>query len=135
MSYLVCTEFRRFGKQPKKSANGLNAKGSTRYSIASNRPIGPLGVAYHRRKPVAVNSLPDFQVDPKAYMRKLKTKPYFIDESTSAHFGRHARCFLSIPFSFSDQVECLICIDTESPLEQLSKQDLEGIGRWIQVVF
>ena len=62
-------------------------------------------------------------------------KPYFIDETTIANFGRHAQCFLSIPFSFADQVECLVCIDTEDPLEQISKKDLEGIGHWIQVVF
>ncbi len=135
MSYLVCTEFRRFGRQSRNSANGLNAKGSTRYSIDPKLPIGPLGVAYHRKKPVAVNALPAFEIDPKAYVRKLKMKPYFIDETTIANFGRHARCFLSIPFSFADQVECLVCIDTEDPLEQITKKDLEGIGQWIQVVF
>ena len=135
MSYLVCTEFRRFGGQSKNPANNLKGRGSTRYSIDPNLPIGPLGVAYHRKKPVAVNSLPDYKIDPKAYERKLKMKPYFIDETTIANFGRHARCFLSIPFSFSDHVECLVCIDTEDSLELITKNELEGIGRLIQVVF
>ncbi len=135
MSYLVCTEFRRFGGRSRSSANNLKARGSTRYSIDANLPVGPLGVAYHRKKPVAVNSLPDYKIDPNTYERKLKMKPYFIDEKTIANFGRHARCFLSIPFSFSDQVECLVCIDTEDPLELFTKRELEDIGRWIQVVF
>jgi len=142
MSYLVCTEFRRFGgtnghhtKGRQTTTNNFSERGSTRYSIDSNLPIGPLGVAYHRKKPVAVNSLPDYKIDPRAYERKLGMKPYLIDSKTISNFGRHARSFLSIPFSFSEQVECLICIDCQDPLSSITKKDLEGIGRWVQVVF
>lgn len=141
-SYLVCTEFRRFNgrnghqnQKSKSSPNHFSERGSTRYSIDPNRPIGPLGVAYYRRKPVAINSLPDFLVDPKGYAQRLKVKPYFIDEKMVENFGRHARCFLSIPFSFSDQVDCLVCVDTQEPLDQITRKEIEEIGRWIQVVF
>jgi hypothetical protein len=142
MSYLVCSEFRRScgrnGNQRntgKKKTNKLNERGSTRYAIDPKRPIGPLGVAYSRKKSIAVNSLPDYQLDPEAYERRLKTKPFFLDSKTISNFGRHARSFLSIPFAFSDQVDFVICIDCEAPLDNISKKELEEIGRWILVAY
>lgn len=114
---------------------------------------GPLGVAYVKGLPQAINDLPQFSGKGAKYIERLSQAPWNLDAELIRRMGRKARAFLSIPISMSGSngesgekgktkqdatditPEGIVCLDVKNPLSQVTIDELTEIGEILALSF
>lgn len=103
------------------------------YSIEGDGE-GPPGRAFCTREPFVLSELPAHSDDPDQYFSSLKTTG--LKSESLAKFNHHSRSFLAVPFGLTEtNPDGIICIDCESPLPGITREQLMEIGHDIADFF
>jgi hypothetical protein len=108
-------------------------RNSTRYSVQGEYGEGPIGRAFYEKQPQVLSNLPDFSLDPAAYIDILSGDPWCMDAGKIERFQRKARCFIAVPLCMSGMLspEAVLCLDTMDPLNCLDDRVLLEWGAWM----
>ena len=141
---LACTTFRHLDWVPSPSEAQLT-KALTEYPLDSDFEHGPVGAAFHQRRPIAIRGLPEVVRDKKTgqiktasldkYLAALKDQGCPLDAKLASQLGRHARTYLCIPMGVDlDNPSVLACLDLVGPGEWIP-HDVQEIAEILQEDF